>query len=142
MIPAHELRIGNYVRRNNFRPDDLFKIRSICEDRVHPINVMEIDINKNTIYASECTLSELEPIRLTNEILEKFEFSNMGAWMGRKENVQIFDERVEFVFEFMDNILTVFASDQRVRLLHNPAVHELQNLYYILTGDKLVLKNK
>jgi hypothetical protein len=134
MIQANELRIGNYVLRNDI-PGNWYELRAVCKDRIHPIQVVEQDWAKNCFWASDCTLSDLNPIPLEEEILLNFGFEFTGECynspsLGRY-NIFIYEgEKLE---------------EYRLHFTHNKYVaiyfvHQLQNLFYALTGTELTIK--
>jgi len=133
MVEANELRVGNLVHRNDY-VSDLFQIRSISQDRIHAINVVEIDVVNNTIYSSDCTLSELEPIPLTEEWLLKFGLEKSMEWTFTKELIG-------------GNILVYYLGEKGVSIgfknysdFECKYAHNLQNLYFALTGKELTIK--
>lgn len=145
MIQANQLRIGNWVYRC-FYPNDLFQIRSISEDRVHSINTVEVDTNSNTIYSSDCSLSDLNPIPLTEEWLLKFGFI--------KDEDELFNITTFGVEGFSINTYTNWHNEEpevpHYWLRHYQSgttpklhfVHQLQNLYFALTGLELFLQQE
>lgn len=133
MIDAKELRIGNYVHRNDY-PNDLFKMRSISDDRIHLINVLEIDVVNNTIYSSDCTLSELEPIPLTDKWLLKFGFEET---LTKVYSIDDFPS-----YKFTGHSFEVFAFEENNYLPDLQYIHQLQNLYFALTGTELTLSHE
>ncbi len=140
MIKANELRINNWVKRNDM--GGVYTIRSVSDDRLHPIALTEHDNKKNVHYACECTLSELEPISLTTLVLEKAGFINL------------LNEKDEPSREWLLNGVTLFMGFNFIHLhrfnqwVYNYAwtgdkapdceyLHQLQNLYYALCGVEL-----
>jgi hypothetical protein len=85
-------------------------------------------------------INTLKPIPLVPEILERCGFKNYGGWIGKKIAVDFWDEQTEIVFEFIDSNLTVYGNDIRIRKIENTAVHQLQNLFYSLTGEELQIE--
>lgn len=140
MIKANELRIGNLVHRNDY-PNDVYRLRSISDDRVHAINTVEMDGN-NPMYASDCTLSELEPIPLTPELLEKCGFVMLSLHEYALPGNHFFS--VQIMGGWTDKILSPGA---RYRIYKGAAgaicnieyLHQLQNGFYFLTGAELTL---
>lgn len=107
---------------------------------IHSFKVLAIRNTKKDIIDvewNEFDINDISPISLTPELLVKIGFENKGGWVGKTIYEEIWDENIEIVFEFMDNILTVYADDRRVRIISNPSLHQLQNLYYCLTGIEL-----
>lgn len=123
-LSANEIRLGNWIKiRGEY---EVQVIDNICKKW---FSYME---------GQACKWEDAEPIPLTEEILvANLGFKHKGGWIGKSFCVDIWDENVELIFEFMDNDLTVYAYDQRIRRIENPAVHQLQNLYFVLTGTEL-----
>lgn len=112
MIKANELRIGNWV---NFSGDPMI-----------------IRLGEQLDYYTDY----YEPIPLTPEILEAAGFD------GRKD--------VRYFKSIGDTVLTIYYEDQKFWIqdfdwfkLDLPSmeyVHQLQNLYFALTGNELEIK--
>ena len=86
---------------------------------------------------------EIEPIPLTEEWLLKFGFITFDSkqiyneWFLNFDGIlkyKIFHSKYTGVEEF-----TMPHSDKPIKLKH---VHQLQNLYFALTGEELIIKNK
>ena len=135
MIQANELRIGNFVFRNDLPGGMFYEIRALCKDRVHPINVIEQDVKKNVYYASDCTLSELEPIPLTPEILEKCGFTTVTTNEDRSYN--FWGKDLDASIDVDSDNLFRYRICERKRTKTILYVHQLQNLYFSLTGTEL-----
>jgi hypothetical protein len=151
MIPAKELRIDNWVKRNDM--DGVFTIRSLCKDRVFPIHLIDHDNQRNVHYGCECTLSELEPIPLTPEILEKCGFEEAIFTDGEKywlkdetdysphpRNLKIPWKCYRVCYYMNDWYFEVHKD----KYGHTPSiqtkihsVHQLMNLYFALTNTEL-----
>lgn len=122
-MKASELRLGNLVSNMNPRHNDrILTIESIGDN--HEVNV----------FYRKYLLSELEPIPLTEEWFLKFGFKKVGTnfeldffvlWYSSYQNC--------FVWRFM-NIDS--NADRPISLKY---VHQLQNLYFALTGEELTL---
>lgn len=84
----------------------------------------------------------MKGILLTPKILEACGFKSKGGWMGLNWSTSYYDEPVELVFEFMDQYLSVFCADTRMICIENPHLHQLQNLYFALTGQEFEIKEK
>lgn len=125
-MKAEELRLGNLVSNMNPRHNDsILTIESIGDN--HEVNV----------FYRKYLLSELEPIPLTEEWLLKFGFSC---------EVKIGGDGIEFrVYHF--DVLTFNTNHlwwykvQRINDTPLEYVHQLQNLYFALTGEELTLKS-
>jgi len=122
MIDKTHLRLGNYV---------------MDEDSVVMITELTSK-HANHSQAFNCPYDDLEPIPLTPEILEKCGFEKNedgddGYYYDLSANGILFIEgdKKGYCEVFLDMIEEV-----RVRYLH-----QLQNLYFSLTGQELNVKN-
>ncbi|WFB67051.1 hypothetical protein [Chryseobacterium sp. WX] len=123
MIEPHELRIGNFVEVENYKIIQL--------ENIHP---------KGTTKGDEIYLSSmLKPIELSEHWLLKFGFdSNNVAY-------KIDNDRFIFELYFYDawNLNYVEKSkfgNGSVELSGYWKIHELQNLFFALTGEELKIK--
>jgi hypothetical protein len=126
-MKAEELRLGNLVSNMNPRHNDsILTIESIGDN--HEVNV----------FYRKYLLSELEPIPLTQEWLLKFGFTAKS---------------IQHNFRIESDIDFQISSGQRVIQTNERSsfylegygtkinyVHQLQNLYFALTGEELTLK--
>ena len=130
MIQANELRIGNYVYYKKDR--NYYDIRALCRDRVHPINIVEHD--GNIRYAIDCTLEDLQPIPLTPEILE-----SCGA--KKEDDYLILDMQIiQLAYDLSEKKITFdLYADFHLEPFEIECnyLHQLQNLYFALTGEEL-----
>ena len=116
-MKVNELRIGNFVQLNT--------------------NITQVDvIDYNQIIATEFGLIELKyikPIPLTEEWLLKF---------GFYKNDELFTiEWNEFSFSIFDFDNGKFAINNSFNYVDIIYVHQLQNLYFALTGEELIINN-
>jgi len=115
VMKANELRIGNWVYCNH----SLMRVNKI-EDTIFGI------IGGGT------ELKIYQPIPLTEEWLLKFGFLKVaGLWSYNNGNQ-------EFVFN--EDHISVIIEGQWMSLNHIKNVHQLQNLYFALTGEELTIK--
>lgn len=106
-MTASELRIGNYVFDNL---GGILKIKVVSEDSY---------------------LIHIKPIPLSEEWLLKFGFENcINGWWSRNEllNVKLKEDGTEIYLHGSDTNLANYPIDY---------VHQLQNLYFALTGLEL-----
>jgi len=120
-MKANELRVGNYVNAKNFHIKDIEEISQVKCDWIR--------------YSSL-----LEPIPLTEEWLLKFGFET------RKESDNF------YYFGFGENPITkdwmlclkYFKDENKFFFMNGfhiiKYVHQLQNLYFALTGEELQIK--
>ena len=123
-MEASELRIGNLIIGWS---GNVEIIKSIVESKTWSGGFYALtDINKTGI-------RELKPIPLTEEILLKAGFDNLGEYgfgIG------------EFHMESTDNLRGDFLSKYVYRVISRKIIeiqylHQLQNLYFSLTGKEL-----
>src|SRR6266496_4311131 len=153
MITANELRVGNLIfwnpkllNLNTTLVGFQVEVFAILKDKIsyifpgieYRVEPFEDDLlQKETPYKS---LEELEPIILTPEVLEKYGFKQASDYLHRSVYHK---HQYEQVLKIDINILEYkvslnFASDQKVDLPHHyKFLHQLQNLYFALTGEEL-----
>lgn len=112
MIDAKELRIGNYYYWE--RDKELM--------RVAPFDFHEL-------YTEEDDTENWNPVPLTEEWLLKFGFEN-----GKKGSFEVAYNGDDFAYGFM----TIRIG--RNFILKRKYVHELQNIWFALTGEELTIK--
>jgi hypothetical protein len=125
MLRAEELRIGNWVKSNVSGND--FRFTS------YHFN----DLNQ--ILSCTPPKPRLEPIPLTEEWLVKFGFEKRDVPYQRRWLLN------DFEIEKQGNLFAYVIWDESAPHLtqfrgHSKYVHQLQNLYFALTGKELTLK--
>ena len=129
-MKPNELRIGNLVIQNEFH-GYVYSIESPLprkEKRFSDKAIITLFDNGLTTVP----IDEIEPIPLTEEWLLKFGFDKYE--FDHKENQYRHKERL---IVLRDDKFVDYGSS--VVLEH---IHQLQNLYFALTGSELTLKNK
>lgn len=116
MISENELRIGNWVECNGIR----FQITG-----TH-LSAMQVDPSTKEIF----------PISLTPEILEKCGFKKVGddRWSNETLCRSIYRSKKSGGFDFEDDY------GRGICDIDFFYVHQLQNLYFALTGTELEIK--
>jgi len=129
-MTIQELRIGNIIRHNV--KDETESLTGFCEPNEDAIS--EDDMWH---FTGGVGFEDAEPIPLTREWLEKFGlFKYNNAWV-----FEMPEERQYLggfsIFDY-GNRLAYNTSD----IINPPLefVHQLQNLYFALTGEELTLK--
>ena len=124
-----ELRIGNLVCRKDLISD---------EDRFEKIIFLSDKVTTSGPFRIVCFYSEIKPIPLSKKWLLKFGFYQWS--------------KIEFSKEFKSWSLWVFTDVNKFEIVHNEDrncfnpdiqikyVHQLQNLYFALTGEELKIK--
>jgi len=118
-MKASELRIGNFVTTI----DDKIICTSVKGFYGFPVNTGIINHN-NSVNDFEY----LKPIPLTEEWLLKFGFeqkNGIKCWVN---------EDVEICFETLANYYRLYPRTNKIKY-----VHQLQNLYFALTGEELTI---
>lgn len=121
MIQEQELRIGNKVLYNG-EIDEVYSIFHI-NGQMQPYRVL---LQGGRDKDGFCLL-DIHPISLTSEILEKCAFKNGGSYWILND-VIIYDGELYGDFTYKYNY-----ADKEIKYLH-----QLQNLYFALTGEELV----
>lgn len=113
MIKANELRIGNLVNRQG----------------------SELIVNGCDIkWFQEDSYNGLEPIPLTEEILLK-----CGFKLAIDENIYTLHDTIELTQTDYGNSFYFMGNFIKSDIKH---LHQLQNLYFALTGEELILHSK
>lgn len=116
---AKDFRIGNLVEYDN----RIFEIDTIAEE-FPTLNTDEFGIGV-------VSWANIKPIPLTEDWLLKFGFKKINHiygyyfWSLSKGKIDIYEKKTTF---------------RGYSVLHIEHVHQLQNLYYALTGEELNLK--
>ena len=120
-MEAKELRIGNWIRHKYH----ILLVETIdANDEIYACNI------KRNVHVYK-DIEDFEPIPLTEEWLIKFGFRVMDSWLlYYKGSFEIEPLREGFLFSQYEN-----------DLLNIKYVHQLQNLYFTLTGEELSLHN-
>jgi hypothetical protein len=134
MIQANELRVGNIV--------DLYKgVIHYRTTYVYSISIEGIndEYGNSTAFFNAEDNSEyaVKPIPLTEEWLLRFGFKE-------EERSAYYDNshrflKDDFLYDLKDGSLTIaFSMDEGNLAVKAPYVHQLQNLYFALTGKELI----
>ena len=121
-MTAEELRIGNYVL------DEENKVRLVTE-----LSRALIRTSFDLILLA----SEVKPIPLTEEILLKCGFEINGKYY-RSKYIQ---DSIKLIYYFNQRVLYFKYKGEFSPMIQIPraieSLHELQNIYYALTGEEL-----
>lgn len=141
MIKASELRIGNIVWESSSFTPSPEGYEEIVVGAINDIDKVVLD-SQNNIYSYDY----LYPIPLTPEWLRKFGFTTLDA----ETDIEVwgFDdesngEEFSIVSDGIDTQLPLYFEydlgyrNVRKEIKH---VHQLQNLYFSLTGEELTIK--
>ena len=141
MIRANELRIGNFVSVNKgfeMLVHSIYKDDTLYLDFIPPL------VNEGDIWEED--VSDVSPIKLTEEWLEKFGFLKLKG-VKRKFYSQMTHIKDDFFVGTRDkracdykkgkSLVYVCHGDNIIDLYY---VHQLQNLFFSLTGKELTFK--
>ena len=130
MIQANELRIGNYVLING----KFCKTEAITGCMV---SVSGYEINRFKPFE----FKHLEPIQLTEEILLKCGFEKKQEWYRHNEMKKYtIESGVIDLTKGRYHIRQYISKDKSLHLSDLKYLHQLQNLYFALTGKELIIK--
>lgn len=143
MIQARDIRIGNWVSisENNEHP----KYRCVSQIKNRGIVFHDLEHSGHFLF------EKLSPIPLTNEILEKcgFELSNKDLetynikYTGECtiQDLEFYQSRdISTIIRQWENYEDSTNNNYRYISLYNiKYLHQLQNLYYALTGEELIV---
>lgn len=124
MIQANELRIGNWVVYN------------------HPKKPYNIQMDLDHLCRVAIEQANYEPIPLTPELLEKYGFvkingGGIAAWqikISKDASIEWHDDNSVLIGDYFGEGYNPFAIENISTL------HQLQNLYYALTGEELLFQ--
>lgn len=116
-MKANELRIGNYCKEITYSKNEVVKT---SVEHFESIELGEIN---------------LSPIPLTEEWLLKFGFEKPAySWIGDKFHLSEWDD---YPFHWC----VALNKNNAILVDKLNYVHQLQNLYFALTGEELTLKD-
>jgi hypothetical protein len=131
----NDLRIGNLRIGNLIQVDDITRVvLSIDKDGVlvEPLGEYVHLIDMDGMY-------DLQPIPLTEEWLLKFGFTSSNGWFELRCNKSFYSLDVNVLME-VSICVNNESMEYPLYLDHIKHVHQLQNLYYALTGEELTLR--
>lgn len=118
-MKPQELRIGNIIQDINSKITRLLPNR--CSYKRGEINIYSLEYDK------------INPVELTESLLFKFDFKKGVVYGYENENIQINNIRNQyFIIYFYTKIIA-----RKIKF-----VHELQNIFFELTGKELTIKKE
>jgi len=132
-MKANELRVGNYIQQIDQKSE--FEFLQV----VYGINNESVWIHCNE-ESDVIDYLEAIPIPLTEEWLVKFGWQYFN---GKTSGTLTKDTDVKLDIDFYKGKLQVkshYEGEHMYRILPVKYVHQLQNLYFALTGEELKLK--
>lgn len=140
-MKPQELSIGNIVEVNHYEYGDMFaSVTSINDVGDLCLHLLDERFTKEEY---ECTMNEVTPIPITEELLEKcgFERNNdtppyiLDLDKGRR--VYMFKITYGWILQY---VRYGVGYDETVSKNIVMFVHQLQNAYYLVTGKELEIK--
>lgn len=129
-MTTRELMIGNYVMAiNNY--EDIFYVNCIYGYR-------DLNITSGIYKNYDTTIRDIKPILLTEEWLLKFGFDLINNEYHQSRNHEL---KLYWTVN-KNKMIPEFNEKRFVTGYDFKYVHQLQNLYFILTGEELTIKNK
>ena len=127
-MKKNELRIGNWVLNKRYKSGYVMQIESIGEFGVN----IELGYDgRSPIIEDDCSFNECNPIPLTEEWLLKFGFEKTDS----HGDFEYLIGRYSY-FRGSFYIADCDECGESVEVQH---VHQLQNLYFALTGEELTI---
>lgn len=126
MIKANELRTGNLVLFNG-------KVVKISE-----VGRLTIEVEINELKYLYCKIEDLKPIPLTEEWLLKFGWGKGEYDTEYVDNVSLKQECLSY--NVGAKMFCIETNGDIMEIKHIRYVHQLQNIFYCLTGQELELK--
>lgn len=127
MIKVTDIRIGNWVNGN---------YNGFSKD-VQIYAISHTYIQHST--ENDLPIANFKPIELTEEWLKKFGFEYDYDQESKSWSLMTSCEKFDYLFEISNKYQEYFQPDfLRIDIKY---VHQLQNLYYALTGTELELMN-
>lgn len=125
-MKANELRIGNKVKVNG-----LYNGQILTYDRFNEEKDVMFFSDGNKFGMGEF-LHNIEPIQLTEEILLKCGFEKNGIRYS-KNDIYLWIDENKIVFAIAE------LKSKTGKYLEIESFHQLQNLYFALTGEELTI---
>ena len=128
MIKSNELRIGNLTKYG----DKVCEVSKILRSGFYCTSLEGVDYGNSS-------QRNYNPIPLTEEWLIKFGFeyrkltNDHFIKIGFRGNILIVIDQYCYICE---------PNQKKVFLCNTPQIHKLQKLYFALTGEELILKDK
>lgn len=134
-MKANELRIGNLVTLCLIN-DEYIEI-DLPIATIHSDNTIRLLDGKKEIGCF--SLKKIKPIKLTEEWLLKFGFKDRSGILKNKMSYGIEIGKMEIAWYRQDNKTRFQTIENGFILKYVTYVHELQNLFFALTGEELKL---
>lgn len=126
MINTNELMLGNYCKIKNDKLNNLMQVVGTSETEV----LLDYNENKGESFVVDC--NDLVPILITEEILEKCGFYKCDRLNDMPANYYSNDEGNKIGYHKESDKYLLIGMYCEFKYLH-----ELQNIYYLLTKKQL-----
>lgn len=137
-MKASELRIGNLVQGVKYKSP--WKIVCFYGESMLNVDAGGANFTYITDYEHAGSLDEFEPIPLTPEWIEQLGFKRLKG-LNNNEFYSLHTGFIEFQWECFGGGIMVALDIDTITTLNCFYVHQLQNLYFALTGQELELKS-
>lgn len=128
MIPHNELRLGNIVHVDS---KDTSGKNTLLTIQLRHIDLMRILGGNNDAY----------PIDITEDWISKFNFWKR-QYAGSKPVYFLESNGFEFSFDEAGIDFCYKSANIAIYLSHIKHIHQLQNLYFDLTGEELIINER
>ena len=136
-MKTQELRIGNYIYKKIHKKDTSLEVIEVLSIN-SSFDVLDVK-NIGGYITEQCPLKDFEPIPLTEEWLLKFGFTRHHAdYSNEVIYIKNIPDNNEFEWGAYPNELGSGIQIKNRKLLKY--VHQLQGLYFYLTGEELTIK--
>jgi hypothetical protein len=125
MIKSNDLRIGNWV---------YYTHTAKC-----PMQVIGLRNNWVSLDFAEKREDEVNPIPLTEKLLERLKFKEYIGTISSDLNLSVYIKN-KFLIGLTDEFWLLNQCDNNYYIRKIKYVHELQNAYYVITGKELNIK--
>ena len=146
-MTQEELRVGNIIELNHFEYGDMYaSVTSINDVGDLCLHLLDERFTKEEY---ECTMNEVCPIPITEELLEKIGFkkNSFGWWRLDKRNDKFMIKSYSQLstFEYWNEVhnpedVTETNYGSTIELPYKINLHTLQNIWHLLTGNELDIK--
>ena len=135
MIQANELRLGNLVNRKFLNPSPKGLQTCFTECKIVSIGIERIIYECKDKSLNKVKFDIISPIPITEEWLLKFGFE----WSIQHQAHYL--KGFDYVIDVCDGFCRVIKYRRNgENLIDVKYLHELQNLYFVLTGKELIIK--
>lgn len=138
-MKSNELRIGNLLESNG-RVCIVTSIDSTSDFKLSPEGIFSCEfVEEPKHYLSRSDIENYEPILLTEERLLKFGFYRYNTDIEKKFIIKIGNN---LWLCWKNEVLSLESKVLIENLKNIKYVHHLQNLYFVLTGEELTIKEQ